>query len=50
MYTRLAIGYNDAVRGKINQSLNGITEELCHYAPLLMDNIDRVYVDDPKKT
>jgi len=31
MYTRLAIGYNDAVRGKINQSLNGITEELCHY-------------------
>jgi hypothetical protein len=44
-YTDMAIDYNDAVRGKINQSIHGIGNEIAIHAPFAINNIDRVYKD-----
>jgi hypothetical protein len=44
-YTDMAINYNDAVRGKINQSIHGVGKEIAVQAPFAINNIDRVYKD-----
>jgi hypothetical protein len=44
-YAGMAINYNDAVRGKINQSIHGIGREVAVQAPFAIHNIDRVYTD-----
>jgi hypothetical protein len=44
-YSRMAIGYNDAVRGRINQSIHGIGREIERHAVHAINNIDREYED-----
>lgn len=46
VYTSMAMDYNDAVRGKINQSIHGIFREMAHWREHLINNIDREYSDE----
>lgn len=45
-YTDMAIRYNDAVRGKVNQSIHACIEEIGSHRENLINNIDRAYADE----
>jgi hypothetical protein len=45
----MAIGYNDAVRGKLNTGIQAVFGEIDKYKEALFNNIDREYEDKPKK-
>lgn len=44
-YSRMTMRYNDAVRGRINQSIHGIMGEIGLHAVHAINNIDREYED-----
>ena len=42
-YALMGIYYNDAVSGKIDQTIHGILEEMPQWVPHLINNVDREY-------
>jgi hypothetical protein len=48
LYTSMAMNYNDAVRGKINQAIHGLGDEIHYLSEFMIQDIDREFTD--KKT